>query len=80
MVAHVPEGARLLLTDWWTDATHTQPSMAALMAGEFLVFSGEGDVYSEEEARSWLQDSGWRAIERKPLAGALSLLVAETAA
>jgi SAM-dependent methyltransferase len=78
--AHVPDGARLLLADWWTDATHTQPAMAALMAGEFLVFSGEGDVYSEEEARGWLQDSGWRVMKRKPLVGALSLLVAETAA
>jgi O-methyltransferase domain/Dimerisation domain len=77
---HVPDGARLLLADWWTDATHTQPPMAALLAGEFLVFSGKGDVYSEEEARGWLQESGWRAVERKPLAGALSLLVAETAA
>ena len=47
---------------------------------EFLVFSGEGDVYSEEEARGWLHESGWRAVERTPLAGALSLLVAETAA
>jgi hypothetical protein len=78
--ARVQDGARLLLADWWTDATHTQPPMAALMAGEFLVFSGEGDVYSEEEARGWLHESGWRAVERKPLAGALSLLVAETAA
>lgn len=55
--AHVPDGARLVLADWWTDATHTQPSMAALMASEFLVFSGEGDVYSEEEARGGLQES-----------------------
>jgi SAM-dependent methyltransferase len=76
----VPDGARLLLADWWTDATHTQPPMAALMAGEFFVFSGEGNVYSEEEARGWLHESGWRAVERKPLAGALSLLLAETAA
>jgi hypothetical protein len=69
-----------LLADWWTDATHTHPPMAALMAGEFLVFSGEGDVYSEEEARGWLHESGWRVVECTPLAGALSLLVAETAA
>jgi len=78
--AQVPDGARLLLADWRTDATHTQPPIAALVAGEFLMFSGEGDVYSEEEARGWLQESGWRAVERTPLAGALSLLVAETAA
>jgi SAM-dependent methyltransferase len=78
--AHVPDGARLLLADFWTDATHTQPPFAALMAGEFFVITGEGDVYSEEEARDWLQESGWRAVERKPLAGPISLLVAETAA
>ena len=78
--AQVPDGARLLLADWWTDATHTHPPIAALVAGEFLMFSGEGDVYSEEEARDWLQKSGWRAVELTPLAGALSLLVAETAA
>jgi SAM-dependent methyltransferase len=77
--AHVPDGARLLLADFWTDASHTQPPFAALMAGEFLVITGEGDVYSEEEARGWLQASGWRAVERKPLAGPVSLLVAETA-
>jgi hypothetical protein len=34
--AQVPDGARLLLADWWTDATHPHPPMAALMAGEFL--------------------------------------------
>jgi SAM-dependent methyltransferase len=34
---HIPDSARLLLIDFWTDATHTQPPFAALMAGEFLV-------------------------------------------
>jgi len=76
---YVPDGARLLLVDFWTDATHTQPVFAALMAGEFLVITGEGDVYSEEDVSSWLQDTGWRAVERKPLAGPVSLIVAETA-
>ena len=75
----VPDGARLLLVDFWTDATHTQPPFAALMAGEFLVITGEGDVYSEDEARGWLQETGWRAVERKPLAGPISVIVAETA-
>jgi SAM-dependent methyltransferase len=75
----VPEGARLLLVDFWTDATHTQPAFAALMAGEFLVITGEGDVYSEEEAHRWLEETGWRALESKPLAGPISVIVAETA-
>ncbi len=77
--AQVPDGARLLLADFWTDETHTQPLFAALMAGEFFVITGEGDVYSEEDVRGWLQKSGWRFVERKPLAGPISLLVAEAA-
>ena len=76
----VADGTRLLLVDFWTDLTHTQPPFAALMAGEFLVITGEGDVYSEDEATGWLQETGWRAVERKPLAGPISVIVAETAA
>ena len=50
------------------------------MAGEFLVGTGEGDVYSEEEARRWLQETGWQALERKPLAvPPVSVIIAETA-
>ena len=75
----VPEGARLLLVDFWTDPTHTQPLIAALMAGQFLLDTGEGDVYSAEEGRAWLQESGWQALEHKPLAGVVSVIVAETA-
>lgn len=38
----VPDGACLLLVDLWTDATHSQPTFAALLAGEFQIASGEG--------------------------------------
>jgi O-methyltransferase involved in polyketide biosynthesis len=73
-----PAGARLLLVDFWTDPTHTQPLTAALMAGAFLLTS-QGDVYSAEEVRDWLQTTGWRSIEHRPLAGPTSLIVAEKA-
>jgi hypothetical protein len=73
----VSDGSRLLLVDLWTDPTHTQPLFAALMAGAFLLRSGEGDVYSEEEVRVWLKTTGWRPLERKPLAGPASLIAAE---
>jgi SAM-dependent methyltransferase len=68
--------ARLLLVDFWTDPSHTDPPFAALMAGEFLLFSDEGDVYSEAEVREWLADSGWTPVERRPLAGPQSLIIA----
>ena len=73
----VQHGARLLLVDFWTDVTHTRPLFSALMAGAFLVDTGVGDVYSEDEARQWLTQTGWRALERKELAGPVSVIVAE---
>jgi SAM-dependent methyltransferase len=72
-------GARFLLVDFWTNATHTEPLLAALMAGEFLVVGGNGDVYSVEEGRSWLEEAGWRFIAHKPLSGPSSLVIAEAA-
>ena len=70
-------GARLLLADFWTDPTHTQPVQAALMAGEFAVHLRDGDVYSVEEVQEWLPTVGWRFVEHTPLAGPQSLIVAE---
>ncbi len=44
--------------DFWTDPTHAQPVFAALMAGEFLLGRGEGDVYIEDEIRDMLAATG----------------------
>ena len=70
-------GRRLLLADFWTDPTHTQPVQAALMAGEFAVHVREGDVYSVEEVQGWLPEAGWRFVGHTPLAGPQSVIVAE---
>jgi SAM-dependent methyltransferase len=70
-------GSRLLVVDMLTNDTHTQPVMAAMLAGEFLVMTGEGDVYSSEELSRWLSESGWQPLEHTPLVGPTSLLVAE---
>ncbi|MFD2092622.1 methyltransferase [Blastococcus deserti] len=70
-------GSHLLLADFWTDPTHTQPLQAALMAGEFAVHLRGGDVYSVEEVRDWFTRTGWRFIDHIPLAGPQSLVVAQ---
>ena len=75
--AHVMPGARLLLVDLWTDPSHSQPSAAALMSGQFLLTSGEGQVYSEQEADEWLAQTRWKKLERKTLAGPSSCIIAE---
>jgi len=73
----VEPGCCLLLADFWTDRTHTQPLMAALMAGEFAVHEKDGDVYSMDEGRTWLAETGWRFTDHEPLAGPFSLITAE---
>ncbi|MET9630949.1 methyltransferase [Lentzea sp. NPDC006480] len=70
-------GARLLVADFWTDPTHTQPLAAALMAGEFAVHVNDGDVYSVEEGAAWLGECGWSFGGHLPLAGPISLVTAE---
>jgi len=70
-------GARLLLVDWWMDSTRTQPPPAPIMSGEFLLMSGEGQTYSEDEADDWLTETGWRKVERRQLAGPGSVIIAE---
>lgn len=74
--ASVVPGTTLLLVDFWTDASHTQPVFAALMAGEFLAVTGEGDSYSVEELGDWLGRTGWSLAGQQPLAGPASLIVA----
>jgi ubiquinone/menaquinone biosynthesis C-methylase UbiE len=72
-------GSHLLLADFWTDPTHTAPVEAALMAGEFAVHLRHGDVYSVDEVRGWLTETGWRFVAHAALAGPQSPIVAEAA-
>jgi hypothetical protein len=66
----VSTGARLLLVDFWMDSGHTKPTFAALMAGEFLLTPGGGDVYSADEpgrgsagpAGRWWRTSRWPVL------------------
>ncbi len=70
-------GTRLHIADFWTDATHSSPVPAAMMAGEFAMHLDEGDVYSVEECRDWLAATGWTFVGHAPLAGPITLITAE---
>ena len=69
--------ALLVMADFWTDATHTQPVPAALMAGEFAAHNSDGDVYSVEEVTGWLDETGWQLEQHQPLAGPQSAVIAK---
>ena len=63
---HAAQGTHLLLVDLWMDSGHTQPLAAPLMSGEFLIISGEGQAYGEDDAEAWLRETGWHMAERRP--------------
>lgn len=75
--ASTEPGARLLLADFWTNPTHTQPLPAVLMAGEFAIHVNDGDVYSVEEGVAWLDGTEWQFTGHLPLAGPITLVTAE---
>jgi SAM-dependent methyltransferase len=74
-----PPDGLLLLADFWTDPTHTRPVEAALMAGEFAVHLRDGDVYSVDEGRGWLEQAGWSFLGHHTLSGPQSVIVAGAA-
>jgi hypothetical protein len=59
----VPDGAHLLLVDFWTDPTHTQPVLTALMAGELLIHSGAMCITRQKHAGGLPRGAGgqWSA-------------------
>lgn len=70
-------GTALLLVDYWTDATHTQPVFAALNGAQLLLSSEAGRVHSADEVRTWLTETGWTFTNQVPLNGPTSLIVAK---
>jgi len=73
-------GTTLLLVDFFTDDSHTDPPFAALMAGEFRLVSPDGDVYSEQEINDWLTTTGWTPSHSNPVAGPARLITAHASA
>lgn len=74
------EGTRLLLVDLWRGVSQSQSQLATLMAGGFLISTGEGMAYSAEEVAEWLRETGWSFIECRPLPFITSVIVADASA
>ncbi len=72
----LPRGGRLLIVDFFLNPERTGPVMATLMSGEFLAHAN-GRLYSAAEVSEWLKAGGWTVVGHQPLAGPVSLLVAE---
>ena len=71
------DGARLLILDFALDPADGR-LLDPLLAGEYLVIDGTV-VYPEDEVRGWLDRTGWRWLETRPLPGSPRVIIAEAA-
>ena len=56
---------------------HRRAKEPPLLSGEFLIISGEGQAFGEDDAETWLRETGWHKAERRPLGGPSSVIIAE---
>jgi 2-polyprenyl-3-methyl-5-hydroxy-6-metoxy-1,4-benzoquinol methylase len=72
--ALAPDG-RVVISDFILSADKTAPKFGALFALNMLVATQNGNSYSEEEYREWLQQAGFTDIRRIPLPGPAELMM-----
>ena len=56
-------GGKLLVLDMMTDATHTAPRFSALFGLNMALTTANGWVFSDEELRGWMRESGFKPGE-----------------
>ncbi|GAA3004624.1 acetylserotonin O-methyltransferase [Actinokineospora diospyrosa] len=73
--AAVDAGATLLVLDFLLDAADGR-RLDPVLAGEYLVIDGTV-VYPEDEVKGWLEATGWRWVETRPVPGSPRVIIAE---
>jgi len=73
--ALAPNG-RIVIQDFILDSSRTRPKFAALFAINMLVSTDGGSCYTEQEYSDWLQNSGFKDIQRITLPGPAGLMIA----
>lgn len=60
-------GGFISVLDMMTDASHTRPKFSALFALNMALTTPHGWVFSEEELKAWLEESGFTDFNCRPL-------------
>ena len=58
-------GGKLFILDMMTDSTHTQPAFSALFAINMALTTEHGWVFSDEEIKGWMKETGFVPGETK---------------
>lgn len=69
-------GGRVVINDYVLGADRTSPRAAALYALNMLVSSHDGDVFSLEQYRQWLQGAGFVDIRKVAVLGPTDIVTA----
>lgn len=67
-------GGSVAILDYHLHADRSGPSFATLFSLNMLLATEEGDVYTGEEIRRWMEEAGFHQIEERPFAGPVSLI------
>ena len=65
--AALAPGGRIFILDMMTDATHTRPAFSALFAVNMALTTQNGWVFSDEEIKGWLRETGFEACDTRPV-------------
>jgi ubiquinone/menaquinone biosynthesis C-methylase UbiE len=60
-------GGRLFVLDMMTDATHAAPAFSALFAVNMALTTENGWVFSDEELKTWLAETGFEPGDAHPV-------------
>ena len=60
-------GGRMFILDMMTDRTHTEPAFSALFAVNMALTTENGWVFSDEELKSWLCETGFDPADAHPV-------------
>ena len=60
-------GGRIFILDMMTDRTHTEPAFSALFAVNMALTTENGWVFSDEELKSWLCETGFDPADAHPV-------------
>ena len=60
-------GGRIFILDMMTDRTHTAPAFSALFAVNMALTTENGWVFSDEELKRWLMETGFDPADAHPV-------------
>jgi hypothetical protein len=73
--ASLAPNGRVVISDFILDPDRTSPRFAVLFALNMLVGTREGNSYTEQEYRDWLEAAGFSEVRRVSMPGPAGLMI-----